>query len=65
MPRSFQISEDEYQRMSDEHGGFCVECGEEAFGVEPDARKYVCESCEERGVYGIEELLLMGLIELT
>ena len=39
--------------------GFCVACGEEAMGCEPDARKYECESCGERGVYGAEELLIM------
>lgn len=38
--------------------GFCVICGEEAEGVEPDARKYVCESCGQRGVYGASELLM-------
>jgi predicted RNA-binding Zn-ribbon protein involved in translation (DUF1610 family) len=39
--------------------GFCTACGEEAYGVEPDARKYECESCGERKVYGAEELLMM------
>lgn len=38
--------------------GFCVVCGEDAEGVEPDARKYECECCGERGVYGAEELLM-------
>lgn len=37
--------------------GFCTRCGAEAEGVEPDARKYPCESCGEPGVYGTEELL--------
>lgn len=39
--------------------GFCLACGAEAYGVEPDARKYACESCGERKVYGAEELLMM------
>jgi hypothetical protein len=38
--------------------GFCVACGEDAMYVEPDARRYPCELCEERAVYGAEELLL-------
>jgi hypothetical protein len=38
--------------------GFCLACGEEAMGCEPDARQYECESCGERQVYGAEELLL-------
>jgi len=43
----------------DDHLGFCIACGEEAYGVEPDARRYVCESCDAKAVYGAEELLLM------
>jgi len=39
--------------------GFCLACGEQASGVEPDAREYQCESCGQRKVYGAEELLLM------
>lgn len=39
--------------------GFCIVCGAEAEGVEPDARRYKCEVCGELAVYGAEELLLM------
>lgn len=39
--------------------GFCIECGEDAEGVEPDARGYECEACGKHAVYGAEELLLM------
>jgi DNA-directed RNA polymerase subunit RPC12/RpoP len=42
---------------SDDYLGFCVRCGADAYGVEPDARKYTCEDCGARGVYGAEELL--------
>jgi hypothetical protein len=38
--------------------GFCLACGEEAYGVEPDARKYKCESCGQNKVYGAEEILI-------
>lgn len=41
--------------------GYCLACGAKAHGVEPDARKYVCESCSAAKVYGAEELILMGL----
>ena len=40
--------------------GFCINCGAEAYGVEPDARKYECEECGLHQVYGAEELLIMG-----
>lgn len=39
--------------------GFCIACGEEAEGCEPDARRYRCDSCGARAVYGAEELLIM------
>jgi hypothetical protein len=39
--------------------GFCVKCGKEHKGVEPDARKYPCGKCGALSVYGAEELVLM------
>lgn len=44
---------------SGDYMGFCLACGEEAYGVEPDARGYECESCGAHEVYGAEELLMM------
>lgn len=41
--------------------GFCINCGEEAFQIEPDAREYECWFCEESSVYGAEEILMQGL----
>ena len=45
---------------ADDNLGFCLACGEEAYSVEPDARKYTCESCDEKQVYGAQEVLMMG-----
>jgi hypothetical protein len=42
-----------------ENPGFCLACGEETEGCEPDARRYKCESCGAKQVYGAEEVLLM------
>jgi hypothetical protein len=39
--------------------GFCIACGADAYGVEPDACGYTCEECDADAVYGAEELLLM------
>ncbi len=39
--------------------GFCLECGQEASGIEPDARRYGCESCGSFAVFGAEGLLLL------
>lgn len=39
--------------------GFCLACGAEREGCEPDARKYPCEECGENMVYGAEEVMIM------
>ncbi len=57
------VSEDELLEL--DTTGFCVACGAEVLGVEPDARKYECEGCGEEAVYGLEELLLMGLVRIV
>ena len=38
--------------------GFCVACGEEQEGCEPDAQRYKCEACGKKAVYGAAELLM-------
>lgn len=47
-----------HARVTGGSPGFCLNCGDEADGVEPDAREYKCESCGERQVAGAEEILL-------
>ena len=48
----------ERSHSSLDNPGFCLACGQEADGCEPDARGYECESCGEAQVYGAEEILL-------
>lgn len=50
-----------------EHGtlGGCRACGEIQEGCEPDARGYECEACGKREVFGLEELVVMGEIEIV
>lgn len=38
--------------------GFCIACGNQQEGCEPDARNYACEACDEKAVFGAMELLL-------
>lgn len=38
--------------------GFCVSCGLEHDGIEPDAMDYECVGCGEFDVFGVEELML-------
>ena len=50
------------EEMDNNCEGFCIACGETQGGVEPDARRYECESCGEHMVFGGAELALMGLV---
>lgn len=59
LPENVTMEEVVEATQSDESLGFCMECGEMAVGVEPDARHYTCEFCGETGVFGAEELLIM------
>jgi len=60
-----KTTEREYRYLSEDCGGWCLACGEEAFGVEPDARRYECECCGKRAVYGADEALLMGAVQFV
>ncbi len=48
----------EEEMFGDSSSGFCIACGNEQDGCEPDAREYECESCGEHMVYGAAELML-------
>lgn len=58
------MSEDEMRDVMFGMGGrgWCLTCGEEVDGVEPDARRYHCECCDKKTIYGYEELLMMDLL---
>jgi hypothetical protein len=60
-PDTSKISLDEVMAAirEDEGIGFCTACGTEADGfVEPDTERRACQDCDERAVYGAEQLLL-------
>jgi DNA-directed RNA polymerase subunit RPC12/RpoP len=60
-----EMTETEYGNSEAEYGGLCLTCGAQAEGVEPDARHYECESCGAKRVFGMEELLVMGLVKIV
>lgn len=53
-----------FQLHVEDYGGYCLHCGAEAFGCEPDARNYRCDLCGRDEVFGAEEALIMGRVEL-
>ena len=50
----------EREMSSLDNPGFCLICGADADGVEPDARRYTCEECDEPFVFGAAEVLMCG-----
>jgi len=59
----FTMTQEDYRCMSEDGTGFCIECEEAAGYCEPDAWGCECEYCGAHAVYGMDELLLMGMIE--
>ena len=57
------ITLEQYVQLDADMAGFCLACGSEQGGCEPDARRYKCEACGERQVFGPHELLMMGQVE--
>lgn len=58
------MSLEEFEDSRNSYMGYCLNCGNSCFDVEPDASRYPCEICESHQVYGIEELLIMGRLEI-
>lgn len=48
----------ERQSTSLDNPGFCILCGTDHDGCEPDAQNYKCENCAALQVFGAEELLI-------
>lgn len=57
------ITLEQYEEAREDYLGYCIKCGAERDSCEPDARKYPCEECGEKAVYGADEFLVMGLVE--
>ena len=61
-----EMTSDEYLDHEDNLDGLCLNCLEWTDGgCEGDAREYECDSCGARKVYGAQEAMLMGEIEIT
>jgi len=59
------LTEAQYLQLGDDYIGVCRSCRNEQGGCEPDARDYPCSDCGAMDVYGTEELLMRGEIEIV
>ena len=57
---------EEYQDLADGYAGYCRVCDEvtEDSGTEPDAEGYRCPVCGRSTLMGLEQAVLMGLVEI-
>jgi hypothetical protein len=54
----------EQSQFSLDNPGYCLACGAEYNDCDPDTRKRECEECGERKVYGLEQLVMMGCVDV-
>lgn len=59
------MTRDQFQALDEDYMGLCVACDDIADTCEPDAEKYLCESCSKNAVYGFSQLLIMGRVVIT
>ena len=61
-----EIDESDYTEADESMEGWCTECAAFTTGCcEPDARRYKCDECGQRTVYGAQEALLMGMFAFS
>jgi len=66
MRHVFKLTEQTYVELRESHCGFCLSCHALNDGFhEPDAENYECDSCGKHASHGIENVLIMGLVELV
>ena len=61
-----KITMEDYRDACNGHDGYCTECkGITRYGMtEPDAENYPCDECDENTAMGVEQAMIMGLIEV-
>jgi predicted RNA-binding Zn-ribbon protein involved in translation (DUF1610 family) len=60
-----EMTEEEFLEIQSAYQGVCASCGEIRDCTEPDAEDYECEACGENTVVGVDNALIMGIIEIT
>lgn len=63
--KHLKMSSVDYFMASEAYLGYCVKCHAEHGECEPDTRARRCEACGEWTVYGAEEWMTRGWIDLT
>jgi hypothetical protein len=60
-----KITFEDYHQANECYQGICVACGSFEDCVEPDAEEYACSNCNEYQVYGMDQALMLELIDIV
>ena len=62
-----KMSEETFHDHDDSNDGYCTNCRKitRSGDTEPDACDYPCPDCEKTTCFGVQEALMMGLIEIA
>jgi len=61
---SRKIPLEEIEEAIEDNRGYCTNCEDFTnFNVEPDAENYECEECGENTVIGVEQAILLGILQ--
>lgn len=65
-PKKWFLSFETLEALDSEYSGLCLACGSVKSGdTEPDAKRYECETCGEKKVYGSHWLPYCLKVEIT
>jgi len=63
---SIKLTSQQIKGMMNFSEGICESCWETTCGmVEPDAEGYECGCCGKNSVYGIDQAILLGIVEVS
>ncbi len=69
MIKTITMSDAEFSEMTFGMGnpGVCLACGDidEFAGCEPDAENYECANCGKRRLWGLEQALIAGYLDIA
>ena len=62
---AYHIAEAHYRDLRESYSGICLHCHAIKHGdVEPDAENYKCEDCGKKRMFGIEQLVISGVLQV-
>lgn len=64
MAASYELTVQDYLEREAKQEGVCVCCGTWTDDVDPAAARLTCRSCGEKGVHGVDQALMLGVLRI-